>query len=288
MSPPPVRWTRLSAPIPTPAIWPRPRSLSPLPCPAPPAPPPVPGVPALVPPASAPPPAQPGAAPGSPGAHGLAGLLHGFITTNIDGEGGGMCPGTPRRSRTRHTAWAAPGSAGTRGAGVTPNGLGRGCSPCPPLPRGGPGLTPALPRSRGALRPGKAGRATAMYRGSDSKGLCSVSTKYTSVVSFICRLEPQTPRPGPHRHVPVKTRHQPLPTARKHAQAVPKPRGCEAPRCVPGRARRGPATRAGSGPAHERLCSSSRCRRVCSKRRGCVGLPVPRTGSVLVKSDEPG
>lgn len=198
-----------------------------------------------------------------------------------------MCPGTPRRSRTRHTAWAAPGSAGARGAGSPRTGW-DGVSSMSPLPRGGPGLTPALPRSRGALRPGKAGRATAMYRGSDSKGLCSVSTKYTSVVSFICRLEPQTARPGPHRHLPGKNT-TPAPTHRQETCT-----GCaetasgEAPRCVPGRARRGPAARAGSGPAHERLCSSSRCRRVCSKRRGCVGLPVPRTGSVLVKSDEPG
>lgn len=53
-----------------------------------------------------------------------------------------------------------------------------------------------------------------MYRGSDSKGLCSVCTKYTSVVSFICRLEPETPRPGPHRHVPRKNT-TPAPTHRQ-------------------------------------------------------------------------
>lgn len=53
-----------------------------------------------------------------------------------------------------------------------------------------------------------------MYRGSDSKGLCSVSTKYTSVVSFICRLEPQTPRPGPHGHLPRKNT-TPAPTHRQ-------------------------------------------------------------------------
>lgn len=122
-----------------------------------------------------------------------------------------------------------------------------------------------------------------MYRGSDSKGLCSVSTKYTSVVSFICRLEPQTPRPGPHRHLPRKNTTS-APTHRQETCT-----GCAETAAVgePGGAR-APAARAGSGPAHGRLCSSSRCRRVCSKRRGCVGLPVPRTGNALVKSDEPG
>lgn len=44
----------------------------------------------------------------------------------------------------------------------------------------------------------------------------------------------------------------------------------------------------GRGAAHERRCSSSRCRRVCSNRRGCVGLAEPRPGGVCVKSDEPG
>lgn len=44
---------------------------------------------------------------------------------------GGMCPGTPRRSRTRHTAWAAPGSSGT----------GRRGHP----ERAGPGLTRTFP-----------------------------------------------------------------------------------------------------------------------------------------------
>lgn len=43
----------------------------------------------------------------------------------------------------------------------------------------------------------------------------------------------------------------------------------------------------GRGAAHERRCSSSRCRRVCSNRRGCVGLAEPRPGGVCVKSDEP-
>lgn len=79
-----------------------------------------------------------------------------------------------------------------------------------------------------------------MYRGSDSKGLCSVSTKYTSVVSFICRLEPQTSRPGPHRHLP-----------RKNTTSAPTQETCTGcaetapvgdPACVPGRAWRGPGS----------------------------------------------
>lgn len=96
-----------------------------------------------------------------------------------------------------------------------------------------------------------------MYRGSDSKGLCWVCTKYTSVV-FVLHLLIITPKPPSH----IKTRRQPLPTAsRKHARllkklgcaktvpvryATPYPRGSE----------HGPAPLQGG----ERLCWGSRVR----------------------------
>lgn len=50
-----------------------------------------------------------------------------------------------------------------------------------------------------------------MYRGSDSKGLCSVSTKYTSVMSFICRLEPRTPAAAPQTSPTEKHDTSPYP-----------------------------------------------------------------------------
>lgn len=70
-----------------------------------------------------------------------------------------MCPGTPRRSRTRHTAWAAPGSSGTGPRGH-PEGAGPGLTRAFPLPRAGPGLTPhsPLPRSP-APRQGREGHS---------------------------------------------------------------------------------------------------------------------------------
>lgn len=142
----------------------------------------------------------PGADPPFP-KHGRSWLLHGFITTNTEGGTGGARPGTRRRSRTRHTAWAAPGSVevgGVVGVGPVPRGSAHPpvrLTPCPhataqrsPAPRQGSPSTQSWEEEgaepNGAN--GMGGRATAMYRGSDSKGLCSVCTKYTTVVSSTC------------------------------------------------------------------------------------------------------